>query len=261
MRTVKPRILGAFFVDMIADLERLITLQRLDSTAHDAQRRLAEEPARRQELDDLLETARQHVAAAKEGLAENQNTRRAVEKELSVHQGRLSKYRDQLMSVKTNVEYQAVQKEIGFAQSEVKALEDQMLERMLESDDLAEAVARAERELADRQKKVDEGLRALTTELTAVNASLERIKDERSAVARLVGPQPLAIFETVARRRNGVALAEARDGICTICHVRLRPQVFNTVLRNDQIVQCDSCQRVLYFVAPAPSEGVTQPTA
>ena len=58
----------------------------------------------------------------------------------------------------------------------------------------------------------------------------------------------LDTFERVAQRRNGIAVAEARDGICTICHVRLRPQVFNTVRRNEQIIQCDSCNRILYFV-------------
>ncbi len=47
-----------------------------------------------------------------------------------------------------------------------------------------------------------------------------------------------------------VAMAEARDGICTVCHVRLRPQVFNTVRRNEAVIQCDSCQRILYFVTP-----------
>ena len=70
-----------------------------------------------------------------------------------------------------------------------------------------------------------------------------------------LAPGVLAIFETLARRRNGVAVAEARDGICTICHVRLRPQVFNTIRRNDGIVQCDSCQRILFYVAP-PLPGV-----
>jgi len=47
----------------------------------------------------------------------------------------------------------------------------------------------------------------------------------------------LATFEMVSKRRNGIAVAEARDGICTICHVRLRPQVFNTVRRNDSNMQ------------------------
>jgi len=62
----------------------------------------------------------------------------------------------------------------------------------------------------------------------------------------------------VLRRRNGIAVAEAVDGICTICHVRLRPQVFNTVLRNDRIMQCDTCQRFLYFVPKAAPQSAAQ---
>ena len=63
----------------------------------------------------------------------------------------------------------------------------------------------------------------------------------------------------MSKRRNGVAMAEARDGICTICHVRLRPQVFNTVLRNEAVIQCDHCQRILYFVPSAPATGAATP--
>ena len=61
----------------------------------------------------------------------------------------------------------------------------------------------------------------------------------------------LSIFETTAKGRKGVAVAEARNGLCTICHVRLRPQVFNEVLKNESIIQCDSCRRILYFVGGA----------
>src|SRR5262245_29197434 len=103
---------------MHADLERVIALQRLDSAAHDAQRRLAEEPERQKAIEAQLDGAKQKVADAKAHLADSQNARRTLEKEVAVHQGRLSKFRDQLMSVKTNVEYQAMQKEIGFAGAE-----------------------------------------------------------------------------------------------------------------------------------------------
>jgi predicted nucleic acid-binding Zn-ribbon protein len=247
---------------MNADLERIIALQKLVSAAHDAERRLADEPEREKALDARIEAARQRVAAAKERLAENQNARRAVEKDVAVHQGRLSKFREQAMAVKTNQEYHAVQKEIGFAQGEIKTIEDKILELMVEADDLTATVKRAEADLASEQKAVDADRRAMTTELTAMKSSLERITVERAEVVRGLSAQVLAIFELVLRRRNGVAVAQARDGICTVCHVRLRPQVFNNILRNDQIIQCDSCQRILYHVpaaAPATSESVPQP--
>src|SRR5438132_9641573 len=146
---------------MNADLERVIGLQRLDTAADAARKKLADEPEREKALDARLEAARQSVASTKARLAENQNARRAIEKELAVHQGRLSKFREQAMAVKTNQEYQALQKEIGFAQGEIKTLEDKVLEGMLEADELAAAGKRAEAELAAEQKAVEAERRAM----------------------------------------------------------------------------------------------------
>src|SRR5437773_552830 len=160
---------------MHPDLERVITLQRLDSAGHDAERRLADEPERAKALDARLEAARQRLAQAKEQLTTNQNTRRTVEKDVAVHQGRLSKYRDQAMSVKTNQEYHAIQKEIGFAQAEIKALEDRILERMLEADELTGAVKRGEAELMAEQKAVDAERKAMAAESAALRESVARI--------------------------------------------------------------------------------------
>ena len=92
-----------------------------------------------------------------------------------------------------------------------------------------------------------------------MQASLEKIAGERATLVAGLNKSTLATFEVVARKRNGVAVAEARDGICTICHVRLRPQVFNTVLRNTEILQCDHCNRILYYV-PVPASAATAPS-
>ena len=234
---------------MNKDLEGLIALQKLDTAAHDARHRLADEPDRAKALDARLETAKQQVADAKARLSENQNARRGIEKDVAVHQSRLSKFREQAMAVKTNQEYHAVQKEIGFAQGEIKTLEDKILELMVEADELNAAVKRAERALADEQKAVEADRKALQAETAELHASLERMGREREAVAKALDPAALATFDLVAKKRNGIAVAEARDAVCTICHVRMRPQVFNNVRRNDSIIQCDSCQRILYFAA------------
>ena len=246
---------------MHADLERLITLQHLDSAAHDAERRLAEEPARLIALDVVLDSARQDVVAAKEHLARNQTARREIEKDVAVHQGRLSKFRDQAMAVKTNQEYQAIQHEITFAQTGIKTLEDKILELMVEADDLSAGVKRTEAALSGAQKTTDADRKALTTERADLDATLSRLRTERADVVAAMDPAVLSIFELVAQRRNGVAVSEARDGICTICHVRLRPQVFNTVLRNAQIIQCDNCLRILFSAPRAVVDTAAPPPA
>jgi uncharacterized protein len=236
---------------MLPDLERVIALQKLDTATHDAQRRLADAPDRAKALEARIETAKQRVADTKAALAANQAKRREIEKDVAMHQGRLSKFREQAMSVKTNQEYHAVQKEIGFAQTEIKALEDKILELMLEADEQNAAVKRADKELADELKAVDAEKRAMAAEEEQLKASLEQSAGERAQLTAALDPQTLATFERVAKGRNGIAVAEARDAVCTICHVRMRPQVFNTIRKNDSIIQCDSCQRILYFAQPA----------
>jgi len=245
---------------MNPDLERLISLQRIDSTIGDGERRLAEEPDRQQALDARIDDAKSKVSTARERLTQSQTSRRDVEKELAVHQGRLSKFRDQLMAVKTNVEYQAMQKEIEFAQHEVKILEDRILEFMLEADDLTAAVKSAEAELAKDTRIVEDDRKTLAADITNIRKALEGLRAERASLVAAISPQVLSTFELVSRRRHGIAIAEARAGICTICHVRLRPQVFNEVRRNDQIIQCDSCNRILYFVPDSAATEATQTT-
>ena len=237
---------------MNADLERVIALQRLDSTTQDAQRRLTEHPERDKALETRLAAARAQVESAKGRLTENQGARRAIEKDVALQQGRLSKFRDQLMAVKTNREYTAMQHEIETAENEVRSLEEKVLVRMLEADELTAAVKKLETALAAEQKAAATERSAMTAETAELTAALERIGTERAALVAAMDKRLLAMFEQVARKRNGVAVAEARDGICCICHVRLRPQVFNTVRRNDEIIQCDTCNRILYFV-PAPA--------
>jgi uncharacterized protein len=240
---------------MNQDLERLIALQRLESTGHAAEKRIAEDPERQKAFDARLESARAAVTSAKQLLADNQTARRAIEKEVAVHQGRLSKFREQAMAVKTNQEYHAIQHEIAFAEKEIRALEDRILENMMEGDELAAGAKRADAALAAEQKSVDSERKALAAELGALATTLEQVKLDRANVAKAIDARVLGTFELVSKRRGGIGVAEAKDGICTICHVRLRPQVFNDVRRNEEIIQCDSCNRILFFVpvaAPAP---------
>jgi predicted nucleic acid-binding Zn-ribbon protein len=237
---------------MHADLERVITLQHLDTQASQARKTLADAPERDKAFEERLATANTRLADAKAKLAANQEARRAIEKEVAVHQGRLSKYRDQAMAVKTNQEYHAIQHEIAHAQGEVKKHEDAILERMVEADDLAAAIKAADAALATEQKTIDADRKKMQAEAVEIQTLLDAVGAERAAIVAAIDTRVLAMYDAASSRRQGIAVAEARDGICTICHVRLRPQVYNDVRRNDAIVQCDSCQRILYFV-PTPA--------
>ena len=232
---------------MLPDLDRLIRLQDIETRAADARKRIADAPGEIAAVDARLTASRDAVAAAKQALTANQTTRRATEKDLAGAQQRLSKYKEQLMEVKTNPEYHAMQHQITAANGEVAKFEEQILVNMLEADDVTATLKAAEAKL-----KADEV--AITLERAAIEADaaakarvLEESVQERAAIVPEISRNTFEMFERVFKARQGIAVAEAIDGHCSICHVRLRPQVYNTILRNEEIVPCDHCQRILYF--------------
>ena len=243
------------------DLERLIQLQALDSRVAEARRLQTTIPETQRALDDRLEGARGAVAAAKERQAANNTSRRDLEKDIAAIQTRLSRYKDQLMEVKTNREYHAMQHEIDTAQGEVKRLEDSMLELMVANDDITATLKGAEGTLKSAEQQIAHDRIDLDEQLEAAAASIEQLTRERSALAAGVSAPTLALYEQVARGRRGVAVAIARDERCSECHVRLRPQVYQHIRQNNSIIQCDSCQRVLYFIPPKAEATAAAPTA
>jgi uncharacterized protein len=239
------------------DLESLIHLQELDLAAERQRRRLADIPVLQAALDTQLAERTDAVESVKARIAICQAGRRDVERDLAAVQARLSKFKNQLMEVKTNKEYQAMQKEMAVAEQEISDLETRLLERMEEADGLAVELKTTEEALSAARAEIDRARQALDAEREQVAREVERSAGERAHVAAVVSQEALAIFDRIARGRKGVAMAEARDGLCTVCHVRLRPQVFNDARRNDAILQCESCSRILYFV-PAPSAASPQ---
>lgn len=238
---------------MSPELDRLIRLQHLESTIIEAKAAIALHPQRLAALDARLDGAKHAVDSAKERLKNNHDARRELEKEVAVYQGRLNKFKDQLSAVKTNREYQAMQHEIATAQSDLGSVEEKMLERMVEADELTAIAKRAEATLAIQSKEIEAEKKALTEDLVSVEASLTRAIEGRAAIVKDMDPRLLALFEQVAKARKGVAICGAtRDGLCSLCHVRLRPSVFQQVRQNDAIIQCETCQRVLYWVPPPP---------
>jgi predicted nucleic acid-binding Zn-ribbon protein len=238
---------------MSPDLDRLIKLQHLETQIAEARAAIAAHPHRLAETDARLDEAKRAVESAKDTLKANNEARRALEKDVAVYQGRLTKFKDQLSLVKTNKEYQAMQHEIATAQSDLGAVEEKVLERMVEADGIGVDVKKAEAALAARQKEIEAEKKTMAQDLAAHEASLAKASEARAALVKDLDPRLMALFEQVARARKGVAITTAtRDGLCALCHVRLRPSVFQQVRHNDSIIQCESCHRVLYWIPPPP---------
>jgi len=128
---------------------------------------------------------------------------------------------------------------------------------MLEADEVNAAIKKAEAAMKAAQSKVAQERAAIENDVKAHQAALAECNATRDTViAALDNKGVVDTFQRIAKVR-GTAVARAEGERCTVCQVRLRPAVFAEVRKGDQIVQCDSCNRILYFVAPKP----VQPTA
>jgi len=232
---------------MLPDLERLIRLQSLHNIVDDARRRIAAIPAQFEAFETKLNKLRTALSDAKQQLDNNQEVRRNLEKEVSGAKSRLSKFQEHEMIVKTNEELWAVQTEITTAKSAVQSFEEDLLVSMLETDALIASVNEAERSMVTVEAEIEAERQTIEQERATSEATAKQALVARESLASEIDAAVLALFDQIAEKRNGLAVVEAENNLCSSCHVRLRPQVFNDIRLNDRVIQCESCGRILYF--------------
>ena len=246
---------------MLADLERLIQLQDIESRAAVANKAIAEAPGRVAALDALLQSATTALAAAKQALADNQTQRRSIDKDLTAAQQRVEKYKEQIMAVKTNEQLHAMQHQMKAVADEVEQHEERILVNMMAADEINAGIKKAEAALKAAQGKVAAEGAAIESEAKTHQATVAECAAARSqVVGAMDNKNAIETFQRIAKVR-GTAVARAEGERCTVCQVRLRPAVFTEVRKNDSLVQCDSCNRILYFVAPQAPQAPKAPQA
>ena len=245
---------------MLADLERLITLQRVEIDRSAVSRIVSEIPQRQADLESRAAGARAALEAAKAQHTAMSTDRRNAEKEMASAEARLAKFRDQQQNVKTNKEYQAMLHEIDTAKADVDKWQEQVILRMDDVDAAAGELKQQEAALKAVEAEIAKARAALDAERAEAEQRLAALDGERNQLAATIeDPRALQIFDGLVRSRKTVALSQAIDGLCIECRVRLRPQVFAEVRRNDALRQCDNCQRILYYVAPPAAAAPQEP--
>jgi len=233
------------------DLKTAIELQQVDQRVVELDSQIAALPAEIKSLESQLSDFLHAHEERKRRLAANQRERKEMEGEIQTIQTRISKHKDQLYQVKTNDQYKAMLKEIEGEESEIRKIEDRILEEMVEAEELQKRVAEAAARLEGEKARVAGEVRVLEAAKQAAETECLGLRAHRQELAAALSGEVLELYERVRKGRNGLAVAEVRNGFCTGCHVMLRPQRYNDVRRNEAILACESCQRILYYVEPA----------
>ena len=233
---------------MNSQLDILINLQELDSKRFNLEDRIHQIPEEISDLDQTLDNERKAVEELDCLVNEANKERLLLEGDVESLKDKLSKYKIQLMEVKTNKEYQAMLHEIENINQEIRTIEDQTLERMVKIEESEQKLGEAKQKLATQTNLLSKKRNELESSGLKIQGNIDQLKDERDQLEKQIQDELLQQYKKISLARNQVSLAEAKDQSCQACHVRLRPQLFNEIKTNQKIITCESCNRILYYI-------------
>lgn len=241
---------------MHPDLKAVVEVQQLDHQAAGLTVLIDSLPKQIQTLQSQLDDFIHAHEDRKKRLAANLKERKDLEGETKVIQEKITKHKDQLYQVKTNEQYRAMLKEIEGEEGNIRKIEDQILEKMIESEEIQKHVQEAAARLEGEKARVAEEIKQLQDERQKDLDERERLQARRGEIAGVLSGSVLELYERIRTYRTGAAVAEVRDGLCTACSVRLRPQAYNEIRLSEAVMTCENCSRILYYIDPPATEQI-----
>jgi uncharacterized protein len=230
---------------MPPDVQNLIDLQQADREVLRLKEEIAALPKRVAAIEEKLAGTKAVLENAKIAVKAEEASRRKYETAIKDVQQKISKYRDQSLEVKTNEQYRALMHEIQFAEQDIRANEDMILELMVNAEAREKSVKAAELELKAEMAEIEKEKTEARERTAEDEKQLAEWNAKREKARAGVDPDLLRHYDRVSKFR-GSGLSEVRDQQCLTCRVMLRPQTYNDV-RSGKMVICESCQRVLYY--------------
>lgn len=232
---------------MDIDFEKLIHLQHIDEEIQKTTFFLENIPSQIEDIDGKIKTSFQTVTQAKQKLAQNQKKRRDLEAEVQDIKPQISKYKRQLNEVKTNKEYSFLLKEIEESQKKVEALEEEIINEMLTADDIEVEIREAAQKADEAKGKFSKDKDGLLQEKKEIEGKRKKLLQDREGIIPQIPSEQITLYTKIFHKKNSIALSPARDEFCSMCHMRIRPQVLNELKEENKIILCENCGRILYW--------------
>ncbi len=235
---------------MQEQLNYLIQMQQLDNTIELTLIHSQENPRKIALVDQETQKVQEAFQNFKKEMEEIKKQRRVLEREVDEFDQKIKKSQVKLMEVKTNKEYRAMLTEIEELKKFKAGKEDLLLEFL----ERAEEGAKKEKALkGEVEVKIAEGKqikKELEKEGRGYEEEISELNRKKKELSSRVDSSLLKQYEFLRERLKGMAVAEVKEATCLGCHMLLPPQLYNELHRQDRIITCPSCLRILYLAAP-----------
>ncbi len=232
---------------MEQELETLFEAQKIESMIMEGEQKLLQAPRRLMQMEDELGTVREKIEKEKEIIEELEKERRKKEKELEVEKDKIKKLEVRLYDVKTNKEYQALLKEIESAKEANDRTEEDVLVLMDKVEDLKKDFEGSTVQLKKLEKESEIERAEIEKETRSMDEVIAKLTTERDNLLSVVNDNLRTIYGILREKRGGIAVTNVKHGVCLGCNMNIPPQLFIEVTKNKQLIQCPSCNRILFF--------------
>ncbi len=229
------------------DLELLLRLQVIDYDLGELERSKDYLPDMMENLNREIEDAKEKLTDTAGRLEEARIAQKDLELDLKSREAELQKYQQQMMSIKTNKEYDALVAQIDTLKEQISGGETKLIQTI----ELLENLTEESKTLQEKQTQVEDNNRK---QLLILQEKIDSIGDKvtdkyhsREEVVSSIAKPIFSNYERVRKGRGGRAVVAVKKKACTSCFKALTPKKIQEIKRGDKVLTCDYCGCLLYW--------------
>lgn len=187
------------------------------------------------------------VVAAKEAFDHLKKAYRELDAESKTNAAKIDKSNEKLRAVKTNKEYQSILKEIEEIRKKNSGIEDRMIALLDQLESQEGAVKQKEIQLAGFVQSCNEKKTAIADRVQQQEQAVELLNEKKERIRASADPKTITILADVKRKVRGMAVVPVEQAVCMGCHLNIPAQLYNELLRYDELRFCPHCNRIIYW--------------
>ena len=232
---------------MHSDLEQLLVLQDRQQKIRQIQTEIKTLPFERDHLESQLAASAASVEAFKQKARQVEVERKKLELDVGTRTESILRLKTQQYQTRKNDEFQALGHEIERYENEIRKLEDQELELMIEGDKLKAEIETADKSARAIKDSISRQLTDLEAKSKALDSQQQELQKEQETLAAEIDADLLDQFERLFNSKGDAAVVAVEHGVCTGCHMKVTTATASRVKAGKEIVNCENCGRILYL--------------
>ncbi len=232
-------------------LTQLVALQAIDLEIDQIDNAIKSEQSALDERISALARREAVIAELQEQITSQQKENRSLEGEMADQMDRVRERQSKMMQIQTGREQAALLKEIEEAKKYARENEEKIITTMESVEKLTAQITEEKNLLKGEKLLVVEETEKVRSTIEGINKGKKEKEKIRAQHAGQIKGSVLRKYDTLRQRRNGLAVIHVVDGVCQGCFMAIPPQKFNLLLRGNQMFECPTCQRLMYYYPPA----------